>query len=313
MAKVEQQAESRWAHEEFGRGRFGDERRRVRAVRIAERAAQSPSGRVSDVFQNSAERQAAYDFLESRHVRVEALVESMQQACVERCSSHPFVFVPVDGTSLSLTDRGKKKDFGAVGSYAQGGRGLKVLGAIAVSPNGSPLGVCTLQWWARPKHKPKHRHRCSAARKVAEKETQHWVNAIEQSAQAFKVPSETRAWFQLDREGDAWPVLRKLAESECWFTVRSRSNRRLRTARGIKRYLHDARDTAVRHSSRQLHVPAGPRRTKRVAELEVHATSVPLDLLNAWTKSHYRLPLNVVFVRETHGLRQEKSRWCGPF
>lgn len=299
MEKVEQRGESRWAHSEFGRARLGDERRRVRAVKIATRAAESPSGRVSDVFHNSAERQGAYDFLESPHVRAEALVEAMCEACVERCETLPFVFVPLDGTSLSLVDRAKKKNFGAIGSYARGARGLKVIDAIAVSPQGSPLGVCALQWWARPNRKPKHRHHWSAARKVAEKETQHWLDAIEGVSKTF-APSGTRVWFQLDREGDAWPTLRKLTESGQWFTVRSRSNRRLRTARGVKRYLQDARRNAERRGSRLLHVPAGNKRKERDAKLDVRAAHVPLDLLNAWTKSHYRLPLNVVFVRETH-------------
>lgn len=266
---------------------------------MATRAAQSPSGRVSEVFLNGAERQGAYDFLESPHVHAEALAAAMREASVERCESLPFVFVPVDGTSLSLVDRAKKKDFGAIGSYAKGARGLKVIGALAVSPQGVPLGVCALRWWARPKRKPKHRHRWSAARKVSDKETQHWLDAIEQVSQAF-ASAGPRAWFQLDREGDAWPILRRLAQSGQWFTVRSRSNRRLRTTRGPKRYLHDARNKAEPHGTRQLFVPAGVKRTERMATLEVRATHVPLDLLNAWTKAHYRLPLNVVFVRETH-------------
>lgn len=298
MAKDEHEEEGGWAQAEFGRARLGDERRRLRLLKMARRAAQTPRGRVSEVFRNGAERQGAYDFLESPHVRVDALSDAMREASVQRCESLPFVFVPVDGTSLSLVDRAKKKDFGAVGSYAQGAQGLKVIDALAVSPQGTPLGVCALRWWARSKRKPKHRHRWSAARKVADKETQYWIDAIEQVSQSF-ASSGIRAWFQLDREADAWPLLRQLAKSGQWFTVRSRSNRRLRMPRGSKRYLHDARREARFHGTRWLQVPAGPGRQERWAELEVRAASVPLDLLNAWTKSRFCLPTQVVFVRET--------------
>src|SRR5262245_35599782 len=110
MEKFEQEDEGQWAHAEFGRAPLRDERRRARIVKMARRAAESPSGRVSEVFLDGAERQGAYDFLESPHVHVEALSAAMREACLERCDSLPFVFVPVDGTSLSLVDRTRRKD-----------------------------------------------------------------------------------------------------------------------------------------------------------------------------------------------------------
>ena len=57
-----------WAAEQFGGTDLGDKRRTARLVRVASSAARSPAGKVSAVFDDDAERQGAYDFLESPHV-----------------------------------------------------------------------------------------------------------------------------------------------------------------------------------------------------------------------------------------------------
>jgi hypothetical protein len=287
----------RWALEEFGLAELGDERRTARLVAMATRAAVMPGGRVSGVFLDPAERQGAYDFLESPHFSVEPMVDAISRACAERCRDEPFVFVPVDGTSLGLVDRARLKDFGSVGNYKQDGRGLKVLDAIAVDPSGIPIGVAALRWWARPTTRPQRRHPWSASRKVHEKETQYWLDAVDQVMAAFTSHApDTRVWFQVDREGDSRSILRHLNATGQWFTVRSRSNRRLRAAGG-KRYVQDAlRGRAIGEYA--LEVAAGPNRRARLARIAVRVASVILDLRNPWTKSRSRLPVNVVYVRE---------------
>jgi hypothetical protein len=285
----------RWALEEFGDVRLGDERRRSRLIAMAARVARSPGGRVSEVFRNAAERQGAYDFLESEHVHASALVDALTNACVDRCSALPFAFVPIDGTSIAVTDRARKKDFGSVGTFTKGARGLKVIDAIAVSPSGIPMGVCAMQWWARPSTPPRRRE----SRKVADKETQHWLDAIDHVASAFVAQAPaSRAWFQIDREGDAWPILLHLEDSKQLFTVRSRSSRRLRTTHGPRRYLNDVWKRARQAGDYLLEIPAGPHRADRLGCMHVRVATVTLDMRNKHTKARHQLTLNVVFARE---------------
>src|SRR5258708_19479121 len=94
-----------WAWEEFGRAELGDFRRRSRVVAMAEAAARSPSGLVSEVFDVAAERQGAYDLLESAHVRADALVDPVGRSCPERPEKEPCVYVPIDGSSLTIVGR----------------------------------------------------------------------------------------------------------------------------------------------------------------------------------------------------------------
>jgi hypothetical protein len=243
---MERSGHRAWAIEEFGAARLGDARRTSRLVRMATEAAENPSGRVSTVFRRPAERQGAYDFLESKHVAADAILAAAADATAGRAAKFPFVFVPLDGTSLSLTDLARAKDFGSVGARARGARGLKVIDAVAVAPDGTPLGIAAMKWWARGARPA--RSRC--ARSTAEKESQHWLDAIDATSTALRSGAPaTRAWFQIDREGDAQYLLEKLEASGQLFTVRSQSNRRLSTTGTVlpgagrhpvkrRRYLH---------------------------------------------------------------------------
>src|SRR5260221_12236167 len=136
----------RWAWEEFGRAELGDVRRRSRLLAMAETAARSPSGLVSEVFEVAAERQGAYDFLESAHVGAEALVDTVGGSCAQRSYGESFVYVPIDGSSLTIVDHANSKGFGHVGTYTQGLRGLNVETASAVGPAGTPHGAAHLEW-----------------------------------------------------------------------------------------------------------------------------------------------------------------------
>ena len=187
-----------WAIEEFGKAQLGDARRTSRLVAMASEVARSPSGKVTSAFRRSADRQGAYDFLESGHVLPEAILSAATDATCRRASEFPFVFVPLDGTSLNLADHKLTKDFGSVGSRERGARGLKIVSAVAVSPEGTPLGIATLQWWARG---PRH-HLSRVRRGIEDKELQHWLRAVDAIATSFRtLTRRTRAWFQLDREG----------------------------------------------------------------------------------------------------------------
>lgn len=159
-----------WAVDVFEDAELGDVRRSNRLVQMAAQAGRRPSGRISEVFQTDAERQGAYDFVESPHVCAEGIRRAATGATARECSCEPWVYVPLDGTSLKLWDGTGTKDFGAIGTYANGATGLKLYNAIAVSPSGVPIGVAAQVWWRRPRERTeKLRHRDS--RKVSEKET----------------------------------------------------------------------------------------------------------------------------------------------
>jgi len=77
---------SQWAEDVFGDAELGDVRRTARLVRMAAKAVRRPSGRVSEVYDSAAERQGAYDFLESPHVDMKAIGRAIAASTARQCA-----------------------------------------------------------------------------------------------------------------------------------------------------------------------------------------------------------------------------------
>ena len=290
---------SAWSKEEFGEAELGDKRRTRRLVRMAARAALAPSGKVSEVFQDDAERQGAYDLLENEHINVEALLAAMGGAVAGRGQGQPFIFTPVDGSSLTLVDRAGSKDFGSIGSpvgaEGQTARGIKVISAIGVDPQGIPLGILAMTYWTRQGVQ----QRPSRQRRLEDKETKHWIAAIEQAiAHMASVADQTRCWFQIDREGDSQLILEHLSKCGHLYTVRGAWNRKVRDEGGHRRYLYDVLARKAPMGTYTMRVSEGPGRSAREAKMSVRFAPVTIALKNRPSTSSRALQSNAIWVRE---------------
>lgn len=295
MRKARSEADA-WASEQFGNAQLGDARRVSRLVRIASRATENPSGKVSDVFLSARELDAAYDFLESDHVSAAGIALAIAQVVAWACTEQEFVWVAVDGSSLKLTDRAHEKDFGRIGTIGAGARGLKVISALAVDRQGAPLGLLAQTWWARPpaaKRSAKEKLRSRRARPDKEKETRYWLETISHACQRLD-ESGARGWFQLDREADARPILLGLKESGHRFTVRSAWDRVIDGGE----YLRASLERQVPVGAYELDVPAGDVRKARRARMVSRYATTKLRLRDRRTNQVTLLDVNAVWVRE---------------
>jgi hypothetical protein len=257
---------------------------------------------VSEVFSTDKEREGAYDLLENEHFEHEAVVASMTSSSAARCRGLPFVYVPIDGTSLSLPDHARKKDFGAVGTNEHGARGLKLIGALAIDPSGTPIGWLAQRFWVRsaePGARPPRRSYARAALPLVEKETWHWIEAIRAAASNLDTEG-VRGWFQLDRECDSRPILLKLAQTSHWWTVRSRGDRviHLGERRAVGR-LHAQLNRQRSQGRYRLEVSGTSTRRARTATMVIRVARVTLRLRD---RSHAepttRLSVTAVWARE---------------
>jgi hypothetical protein len=96
---------------------------------MATRAAERPAGKISEVFYRDSERQGAYDFLESGHVDASSVLLAMGQVTARAAAAESVAFVAIDGASITLTDRDRRKGFGPVGTKGDA-RGVKVINAL---------------------------------------------------------------------------------------------------------------------------------------------------------------------------------------
>jgi Transposase DNA-binding len=289
-----------WAQREFGRAKIRDARWLARLVLVAAQAARRPAGKVTEVFGNDADRQGAYGLLESQDVTGGQIGPSMFEACAERCAGEEFVFCAVDGSSVTVTDLNNEKDLGSIGARSQGARGVKVISALAISAKGVPLGLTSQTWWKRTaslakRVKRKHRN----LRRTEEKEIQRWLDTMAQTRQVMSQHApRTKLWFQIDREGDAWPILQNVDLEGHWYTVRGNHDRRVILEDGRQTHLRDvlAQQPVLTHYA--LQVSGAPKRKARIAKMAVQACSMTLDFRDKRTKKHFSKQVNVVLARE---------------
>lgn len=286
-----------WAQEEFGHLEAGDPRHTKRLIAIGSAVLMRPAGRVTRVFRRAAERKGAYTFLSSKLVSAQDVLRSSGRACAERAALCQRVLVPLDGSSLSLHDGTGQKGFGRLGSSDKA-RGIKVISAIGLSACRQPLGLLAQSYWARPKKKRKKQH---AKLPVAQKETQRWLDVIDQvDAHLCQHAPQTECVFIVDREGDCWAILTHLAEKRRSFVIRSAHDRIAINEHGTQLKLRALVAKARMRLKLRVHVPQGPKRRERQALLHIRAATVLLPLQETWSKKRHPQALNVVWVHEVH-------------
>jgi hypothetical protein len=288
-----------WSQGEFGRVDLGDVRRTARLVAMGAAVCERPSGRVAAVFQSHREREGAYDFLESQEVDPQEILHGVVGATLARSKLLPFVFVPVDGTSLTVVDRTGEGDFGNVGSDAKGARGAKVIDALAVDPQGTVLGWLDLTFWVRsPARKVLPRDTYARqARPVEEKETRYWLQGVKSACAALE-EGKLRGWFQIDREGDGRDLLLTLRDTGHWWTVRGNTDRSIELESGDVGRLRGQLASSVVAGTYELVVTARPKRTARTARMVVRVAQVLLRLRDRSTDHIVRMPVTAVWARE---------------
>jgi hypothetical protein len=282
--------------EEFGSAALGDARRVARLVRMAAGFSDRPAGTVTEAFSSTAERRAVYRFLENEDVDVDEVAEAAYDATIGRCANDALVYVPVDGSSLNITDDARVRGTGPVGARGIGARGFQVMTAIGVSPDGTPLGLLGQSWWSRSEVASGQSRR---TRGVDEKETRYWLDVLDGVRARFH--GETcRPWFQLDRGGDAWPVLLAALRPDIFITVRAAHDRRVAQQRGDEAppYLWDTLDRLRALGTFTLEVAGGPGRKARKATMEVRATLVTLDTQDKKTEKRHAIPIFAVQASE---------------
>lgn len=306
---------ARWSRGVFGRARLGDARRTTRLVELGAAAAAHPDGRISHALSRAADRQSAYDFLERPAGSYRALAEAMGASTASSCRGLTEVIVPVDAASLSLLgkhdDPDHAKDFGLIGSAKDGIRGVHVVSALVLAPDGTVQGVGDMRWWSRGLRANRRRRAAREGRPLEETELWHWAEAIQRTSEAFRDEApKVVPWFQLDRGGDSWRLMAWLREGHYRFTVRARADRNVLAAkrpssrRRVVRGRHplESAKTALRRQpplgTLKIKVGAREGRAAREVTLQVWASPVVLALRNPRAWQPIQMPVWAVWVRE---------------
>jgi hypothetical protein len=288
---------TRLADTMFGHAQLGDTRLRDRLVMLAAGCFKAPAGTVTSVFSDVAEREGAYRFLENPRVAASAVMAAQAAATALVARAEPFIFVPVDGSSLTLTDRAGRREVGVVGAHKFKARGLIVVSALGVGADGTPLGLLGQSWWTRDR-----------AKKGARRELRYSTDVVDEvlTVMSEKAPT-TQVWLQLDRLYDAQLVLEHLADKDTLFTVRANHNRRLHTpGKNTRTYVANRIRRSPIIGRHTVEVPAANGLPARIAELDVRVVAT---VISAKRKSKTRCPIALTYVEVREPKRRKGLRW----
>ncbi len=288
-----------WAASEFGDAEL-DARNVARLVQMAAAVARHPHPKVAEVFPGAADLQGAYDWLENPRNDPQAVLNAAVRATARKAADFDYVLLPTDGVALSMRDLKGKRGLGGVGSRAKGARGLNVMDAIALTPDGVPLGLAGLSAWNRSLTKLTSK---SATRPLEQRETNQWILLRERARETFNelAPNTRLVWLH-DRGADAWPVLLELVAfpvKDEITVVRAAQNRRtFRSNESEPSKLLTELRRAPRRWRVRATIPAGHGRRERHCRLEYRAAHVTLRL--RCTQSSRREEWVTVWVLQVH-------------
>jgi hypothetical protein len=281
-----------WAQATFGCVDLGDVRRTDRLVRMATSAAEGPAGQVTQVFHSSAERQGAYDLLNNEAVLAASLTGALSRSVAVAAQEHEHVLVVLDGTSLTLTDRYKSKGLGRIGPFGANASGLKLINALALAPDGTPIGVADQNWWVRTSRVP------SGYRGINERESVRWRECVTRVSDHFAaLDSSTRIHFLADRDGDAALLIETIQRAGHEFTIRSNATRKVLGRKGAAK-IRPVLSQLAPLATMKVQLSATPRRAARLAKLTIRALKLEVRLRDHHTHGVRVVPLTFVWARE---------------
>lgn len=264
--------------------------------------AESPAGKLTQVFDDGAELEGAYRFVESDKVSTEELERARGEACARRLAQQEVAVIPVDQTSIMLREHRGTERMGSVGTRSSKARGVHAMVALGLDPEGVTLGVLGMVPWLRseeptPPRKNGRNGKRKDARPAEERESFHWLRTIDLCDEQLRLHApRTRGWYQVDQGADYWRVFEWACTHEAWLTARICHERVvLRTRSEVE--LHEwIADQPVAYRL-ELELPEQPQRPARTAHVSVRFATGTIRYMET-KKKELHLTLTVVAVTE---------------
>ncbi len=286
-----------WAEREYGRSRHTDGRVRERIVCMGRAWNQNMGEDLPVIFPEKAGQKAAFRLLSSSRVNMKHVLEPHFEATADRCRGESVVLAIQDTTALNYSGLEETTGLSALGGGGKGSAGLLAHAGLAVTKEGRPLGLFSMDADFRQpleqeggERKPagektsgKDRAAAAAAGPdaVAEKESRRWIEGLDRARELAAACPHTRVISVCDREGDFWQLLEHAVSFGDALVVRASRSARQRVLKpgGEDACLWEQVAGRAPISVTDLEIPSagGPRaREKRTARLEIRVAEVSL-------------------------------------
>ena len=137
-------ADADWAQREYGRTCHTDGRVRDRILRMGRAWLKSMGGDLPVIFPEKAEQKAAYRLLSNPRISMQHILEPHCEATADRCRGEAVVLAMQDTTALNYTGLEATEGLADIGGGGKGSKGILAHAGLAVTPEGRPLGLFTM-------------------------------------------------------------------------------------------------------------------------------------------------------------------------
>jgi hypothetical protein len=255
-----------WVEEEFGGVDFNDQRLEQRLLTIARDFWARPQANIPQACQSRAKVKAAYRFFEHEATTMDAILTPHYEATINRINKEKIILAVQDTTELDYATHTATEGLGPVGTDKDGAVGLFVHDTLAITPEGTPLGLIDVQCWARDKEQFGKRFRRHDL-PIEEKESNKWLKSFRAAQEVQKHCTGTMVVSVGDRESDIFELFveARYAGNTTKLLIRARIDRPVAD--------HEYLWTTLKTQSAQLvttvTVPRRGNRAARIATLEV--------------------------------------------
>jgi len=210
-----------WVSNEFQTVAIRDERLVKRLIKSTEHLAKHPEKSIPEACGKWSETKATYRLIDNDNITPEILMMGHKQQTIERMKGRDIVLAVQDTTMLDYTDHPSIEGIGLC-SKKKYQRGLLVHSTLAITPEGTPLGLLDQHAWTRAPNdwgKTSKRNQLS----IENKESGKWLKALDRSLQG--IPDSINVVTVCDREADIYDFINKVLLEGKHFLIRVAQNR----------------------------------------------------------------------------------------
>jgi hypothetical protein len=284
---------------EFEGARLGDVRRENRVRELARTLALNPSASFPTATKTEAALEATYRLFRNKSVSMEGILAGHYARTAERACSEDVVLAVHDTTDFKFKGEGTRDGLGPLRGNGQGFFGHFTL-LVAPGEARRPLGVISIQTWARPPKKQK-----ISTTRGQTLEASRWKKGA--ACAEERIAGRCPVIHVMDREGDSYDLWAELATAKSRFVIRNSRKRVLEDGRLLLDAISQAKTVVEREvqlSGRRarndlFNRKRNPARETRLARLAISAETVEISRpLMCEQSLPATLRLNFVHVRE---------------
>jgi hypothetical protein len=289
-----------WATEELAKVNFGDKRLDQRFLKVAASQGKTPQLSINASSEDWSCVKGAYRLFDNPKVTPEKILEPHFENTIHRIYGQSLAVIVQDTTFVDFSTHEMVPDLGSGGGI----KGYEIKGihfhaGLALSHEGTPLGLVYSKIWTRFKQKVTgHAH---TKIPITKKESYRWLECLEQSKAAL--PSGTKGLVVADRECDIYEYFELAQDLDLEVLVRLQHNRVVVDEFGDSYRVDEVFKNEIVRGHLDVHIPGNGSRIARDAKMELKFTEVcfqgnPREIKTPRTKARRDLVLNIVQLTE---------------